>query len=104
MGKEHGCNSVQPDLPATDNGGRHEVIVTGCVTKIGRGIHFCNNELLSGANHNLWFPLNSDDDWFSGIERVLVINGVAENVVKLSPLNDGKDYHDWKVIYNCRVV
>lgn len=37
MGKEHGCNSVQPDLPATDNGGRHEVIVTGCVTKIGRG-------------------------------------------------------------------
>ncbi|EJU24084.1 hypothetical protein HMPREF1144_0306 [Klebsiella sp. OBRC7] len=48
--------------------------------------------------------MNSDDDWFSGIERVLVMNGVAENVVKLSPLNDGKDYHDWKVIYNCRVV
>ncbi|AOO59903.1 hypothetical protein AN237_25515 (plasmid) [Raoultella ornithinolytica] len=104
MGIENVFSSVQPGLPATYNGVRHEVIVTGCVTKTGRGIHFCNHKLLSGANHNLWFPLNSDDDWFSGIERVLVMNGLAENVVKLSPLNDGKDYHDWKVIYNIRVV
>ncbi|EQC0103626.1 hypothetical protein NGI08_23435 [Klebsiella michiganensis] len=104
MSIENESSSFQPGLSATDNGERHEVIVTGCVTKHGRGIHFCNNELLSGANHNLWFPLNSDDDWFSGIERVLVMNGLAENVVNLTPLNDGKDYHDWKVMYNCRII
>lgn len=104
MGIANGNSSVQQDVPATDNDVRHEVIVTGCVTKYGRGIHFCNDELLSGANHNLWFPLSSEEDWFSGIERVLMMNGLAENVVKLSPLNDGKDYHDWKVTYNRRNV
>ncbi|MCB7725305.1 hypothetical protein KAF86_07675, partial [Klebsiella pneumoniae] len=49
MGIENGNSSVQQDVPATDNDVRHEVIVTGCVTKYGRGIHFCNDELLSGA-------------------------------------------------------
>lgn len=88
----------------TENHGRREVIVTGCETKYGRGIHFCNDELLSGTNHNLWFPLSAEDDWFSGIERVLVMNGLAVNVVNLTPLNDGHDYHDWRVKYNCRTV
>lgn len=37
MGKEYGYSSVQQDVPATDNDVRHDVIVTGCVTKYGRG-------------------------------------------------------------------
>ncbi|HCB0310289.1 TPA: hypothetical protein MYM46_005857 [Klebsiella variicola subsp. variicola] len=48
--------------------------------------------------------MSSEEDWFSGIERVLMMNGLAENVVKLSPLNDGEVYHDWKVTYNRRNV
>ncbi|CAI1244612.1 hypothetical protein [Serratia ficaria] len=82
------------------NGVRGEVIVTGCETKQGRGVHFCNDPLLSGINSNLWFPLSAEDDWFTGIERILVMNGVAVNVVSITPLNDGLAYRDWKVIYN----
>ncbi|MGE0968589.1 hypothetical protein ACQFN5_00265 (plasmid) [Klebsiella sp. WOUb02] len=79
---------------------RGEVIVTGSETKQGRGVHFCNHPLLSGINSNLWFPLSAEDDWFTGIERILVMNGVAVNVVSITPLNDGRAYTDWKVIYN----
>lgn len=102
MDIEKGNSSAQQDISSA-NESRRKVIVTGCVTTHGRGIHFCNNELLSGANHNLWFPLNADDDWFSGIERVLVMNGLAENVVNLTPLG-GDGYHDWEVKYNPRVI
>lgn len=83
---------------------RGEVIVTGCETKQGRGVHFCNEPLLSGINSNLWFPLSAGDDWFTGIERILVMNGVAENVVSLTPLNDGLAYRDWRVRYNRRIT
>ncbi|BEO69095.1 hypothetical protein SMQE31_46030 (plasmid) [Serratia marcescens] len=76
------------------------MIVTGCETKQGRGVHFCTDPLLSGINSNLWFPLSAEDDCFTGIERILVMNGAAVNVVSITPLNDGLAYRDWKVIYN----
>lgn len=104
MGINSGFKTEQSDVATELVAGRGEVIVSGCETKHGRGIHFCNDELLSGDNHNLWFPLNADDDWFTGIERVLVMNGLAENVVHITPLNDGSGYQDWRVKYNLRVV
>lgn len=82
---------------------RGEVTVTGSETKQGRGVHVCNDPLLSGINSNLWFPLSADEDWLAGIERVLAMNGVAENVVRLEPLRDCPEYRDFKVVYNRKV-
>ncbi|MEL4920895.1 hypothetical protein ROL72_28570, partial [Klebsiella pneumoniae] len=61
-------------------------------------------EMLGGDNLNLWFRLSSKEDWFSGIELVLMRDGGAEIVFKLSLLNDGKDYRDWKVSFIRRNV
>lgn len=85
-------------------GVRMELIVTGCETRQGRGVHFCNDPLLSGINSNLWFPVRPGEDWFAGIERILVMNGVAENVVSLTPLRDNPSCTDWKVICNRKVI
>lgn len=79
---------------------RREVIVTGTQTKQGRGVHFCSDLLLSGANHNLWFPIGDSEDWFTGIERILVMNGLAVNVVSLTPLDVSLAYTDWRVTFN----
>ncbi|MGC1086475.1 hypothetical protein [Pantoea agglomerans] len=78
-------------------------IVTGCETAQGRGVHFCDHPLLSGDNSNLWFPVGSGESWFEAIERILIMNGLAENLVKLTPLRDG-EYIDWKATWNRRVV
>lgn len=72
-------------------------------TQYGRGVHVCSDPLLSGINSNLWFPLNAQEDWLAGIERVLTMNGIAENVVRLDMLRDGPEYTDFKVIYNRKV-
>ncbi|KHJ65888.1 hypothetical protein QU24_22205 [Pantoea rodasii] len=83
---------------------RGELIVTASDhTRHGRGVHVCSDPLLSGANSNLWFPLSADEGWHAGIERVLTMNGVAENVVRLEPLRDGPEYTDFKVIYNRKI-
>lgn len=83
---------------------RGELIVTVTEnTRHGRGVHVCSDPLLSGMDNNLWFPLNAAEDWLTGIERVLTMNGVAENVVRLEPLRDGPEYTDLKVIYNRKI-
>lgn len=83
---------------------RGELIVTASDnTRHGRGVHVCSDPLLSGANSNLWFPLNPAENWHAGIERVLTMNGVAENVVRIEPLRDGLEYTDFKVIYNRKI-
>lgn len=84
---------------------RGELIVT-CSGNFrhGRGIHFCCDPLLSGINNNLWFPLDDKESWHTGIERILTMNGIAENVVRLEPLRDGPEYTDFKVIYNRNVI
>lgn len=83
---------------------RASCIVTGCVTAQGRGVHFCNHPLLSGDNSNLWFPIGNNEDWFAAVERILIMNGLAENLTSLSPLRDGPEYTDWKATYNRKVI
>ncbi|WP_455865257.1 hypothetical protein [Pantoea agglomerans] len=83
---------------------RGELTITCSETKQGRGVHVCNDPLLSGINSNLWFPLSAGEDWHAGIERVLVMNGVGENVVRLEPLRDCLEYRDFKVIYNRKIL
>lgn len=83
---------------------RGELIVTVSEnTRYGRGVHICSDPLLSGVNSNLWFPLHAAEDWHAGIERVLTMNGVAENVVRLESLRDSPEYTDFKVIYNRKI-
>ncbi|CAH6375643.1 hypothetical protein [Pantoea agglomerans] len=78
-------------------------IVTGCDTAQGRGVHFCDHPLLSGDNSNLWFPVGSEESWFEAVERILIMNGLAENLVNLTPLREG-NYIDWKATWNRRVI
>ena len=82
---------------------RASCIVTGCSTPQGRGVHFCDHPLLSGDNSNLWFPVCSGESWFEAVERILIMNGLAENLVKLTPLREG-NYIDWKATWNRRVI
>ncbi|QKJ89324.1 hypothetical protein PMPD1_4426 (plasmid) [Paramixta manurensis] len=84
---------------------RASVIVTGCVTKQGgRGIHFCSHPLLSGVNSNLWLPVGKEEEWFAAVERVLIMNGLAENLTALTPLRECAEYTDWKATYNRKVI
>jgi len=83
---------------------RGEIIMTLSNTlRCGRGVHFCSDPLLSGINNNLWFPLNGAEDLHAGIERILTMNGIAENVVRLDLLRDCHEYADYKVIYNRKI-
>lgn len=66
----------------------------------GRGFHFAGHALLSGSNNDLWFPFTPAAGLFSAIERVLVMNHLAVNVVRLERLNTFPGGADWRVVYN----
>ncbi|WP_246874368.1 hypothetical protein [Pantoea ananatis] len=83
---------------------RGSVIVTGCRTKEGMRIHFCKHPLLSGINSNLWFPVSREEGWFDAIERILTMNGLAENLTELEILRNCAEYTDWRAIYNRKVM
>ncbi|WP_157032705.1 hypothetical protein [Erwinia typographi] len=80
--------------------GRGVLTVLETHTSRGRGIHFCNHPLLTGSNYNLWFPLAPEEDVFTTIERILVMNGVAVNLTRISPLLSCTEYTDWLVTFN----
>ncbi len=52
----------------------------------------------------MWFPVAKEESWFEAVERVLVMNGLAENLCSLEPLRKGSDYNDWRAIYNAKCV
>ncbi len=79
---------------------RADITITVCQTRQGRGVHFCGHALLSGSNCNLWFPLSESEDLHAGIERILTINGLAENVVRLTRLRGCISYDDYSVTFN----
>jgi len=69
-------------------------------TPRGRGIHICGHAVLSGSNYNLWFPLAPNAELFTELEQILVWNGVAVNVVRISSLRSCPEYTDWLVTFN----
>lgn len=81
---------------------RTDITVTVCRTKQGKGVHFCSHPLLSGSNSNLWFPLSESEYLHAGIERILTMNGMAENVVRLTRLPGNLSYDDYTVTYNAK--
>lgn len=66
----------------------------------GTGLHFCSHPIMSGANANLWFPLQEGQELFAVVEQLLVMNHVAHNVVRLVPFHKGDRHTDYKVVYN----
>jgi hypothetical protein len=69
----------------------------------GTGLHFCSHPTLSGANANLWFPLQEGQDLFAAVERLMVMNHAANNVVRLDVFHAGDRHTDYKVTYNPEV-
>ncbi|VYU21141.1 hypothetical protein [Metakosakonia massiliensis] len=94
--------TAQYGHPVSADSSRVEITVTVCRTKQGRGVHFCSHSLLSGSNSNLWFPLSESEDLHAGIERILTMNGLAENVVRLTQLHGNLSYNDYTVTYNVK--
>ena len=90
----------QPGLSTAAEPVRADITVTVCLTRQGRGVHFCGHPLLSGSNSNLWFPLGEREDLFAGPERILTMNGLAENVVRLTRLRGCLSYDDYAVTFN----
>ncbi|MCK8417643.1 hypothetical protein [Erwinia amylovora] len=88
-------NTAQPETRAK---------LIAITTNAVRGIHFCNHPLLSGSNFNLWFPVSPDESWFVAIERILTMNGVAENVTSVTPIREAVEYTDFEIIFNRNVV
>ena len=83
---------------------RNTVIVTTCATSQGKGAHFCNHALLSGINCNLWFPVAEDESSFQAVERILIMNGLAENLIRLEPLSEWVEHSDWQAIFNAKII
>ncbi|MGQ6550953.1 hypothetical protein KGP17_27545 (plasmid) [Serratia sp. JSRIV001] len=87
------------------------VILT--VLKGTPSIHFCDTPL-SGADNNLWMPVNVPDTSLAvvpekiershlhaAIEQIMIINNVAHNVVHVEEIMRGTKYLDYRVTYNC---
>lgn len=94
--------TTQHDHTAPADSIRENLTVTVCQTRQGRGVHFCGHPLLSGSNSNLWFPLSESEDIHAGIERILTMNGLIENVVRLTQLHGDISYDDYTVTYNVK--
>ncbi|ECE0486546.1 hypothetical protein KX75_20485 [Salmonella enterica subsp. enterica] len=90
--------NTTPNVP-----GRYELTVICTTLKSGRALHFCGHPVLSGANHDLWFPLGEADDLFQAIERLMVTNHQAVNVTRVETLAGFACCEDLRVTYNAPV-
>lgn len=79
---------------------RRSVIVIMSRIKNINYIHFTDT-VLSGSNNDLWIPV-SDTDYFEFIENLLVINNIANNVVRIDVKLIGDTFKDFEVIYNVK--
>ncbi|EML8490058.1 hypothetical protein WAB73_003288 [Salmonella enterica subsp. enterica] len=84
--------------------GRYELTVICTTLESGRALHFCGHPVLSGANHDLWFPLGETDDLFQAIERLMVTNHQAVNVTRVEKLAGFALSEDLRVTYNAPVA
>lgn len=80
------------------------IVIASNNTIAGRAVHFVQHPLLSGSNHNLWIPVSADETWFVALERILVANGIAENVTCIRPLRECAEYTDFEIIFNHKVI
>lgn len=91
---------------------RKTAVVIVAVIKGTPSIHFCDTRL-SGADNNLWMPVNTTGITLSpvaekiershihaAIEQIMTINNVAHNVVRVEEIKREKGYLDYRVTYN----
>ena len=83
---------------------RCSIIVICSELSSGRAIHFCGHPVLTGSCHHIWFSVQDGETWFEAVERVMVMNHQAVNVVRLEPLHTGGEFCDQKVIYNGHIT
>lgn len=83
---------------------RQKVTILLSELKTGKAFHFARHQLLSGINSNLWFPLDDERNLFQAVERVMIMNHLAENVVSINKLADYPGGGDWQVTYNMKVT
>ncbi|WP_340621907.1 hypothetical protein [Xenorhabdus siamensis] len=79
---------------------RQRVTVIVSELDSGFGVHFCNHGLLSGSNHNLWWPLSESAQPFTEIENIMVMNKIAKNVALIILVRREKKFTDYEVVYN----
>lgn len=79
---------------------RCSIMVICAEQRYGQTVHFCCHPVLSGSNNNLWFSVLDGETWFQAVERIMVMNDQAVNVVRLEPVSSGDRYIDQRVIYN----
>lgn len=79
---------------------RKSVFVIMSRIKNVNSIHFTDT-ILSGANSDIWFPV-SETDYFNFIEKLLVINNIAHNVVRIDTKLVGDTFIDLEVTYNVK--
>ena len=83
---------------------RSELTVLCAELENGRALHFCGHPVLSGINHDVWFPLAQGEDLFSATERVMVMNHQAVNVTRMEPLAQSVRCDDYRVTFNVRIT
>lgn len=83
---------------------RSELTVLCAELESGRALHFCGHPVLSGINHDVWFPLAQGEDLFSATERVMVMNHQAVNVTRMEPLAQSARCDDYRVTFNVRIT
>ena len=88
------------------------VIVKDSDAKVSIPLRASGNEMitvpaptkLQGADFELWFPLTATFDAdklnFEEVERIMIINSVANNVTNIEKKCGDEDYAEYKVTYN----
>lgn len=84
----------------TPGGGRARIVAIETRLSTGRALHFCGHPVLSGANHDLWFPLADGESLFQAAERIMVMNHQAVNVTRIERLAEHDGGADWALTYN----
>ena len=82
---------------------RPHVVLIVAELDTGLGFHFCAHPTLSGPSSSLWFPLDDEKALHAAVERVMVMNHVAHNVVRIDPIRKGHKHTDYRVVYNAEI-
>lgn len=103
--EERSCNVIAEGITqsAQSKPVRQKVTILLSELNPGKAFHFARHPLLSGINSNLWFPLDDERNLFQAVERVMIMNNLAENVVSVNKLADYPGGGDWQVTYNMKV-
>lgn len=83
---------------------RNSIVANFIIHPTGKKIHFCCHDILSGLNHDLWFPIFDEKSLFQEIEKIMISCRVAHNVTFIERIregkNDGGSFEDYRITYN----